>query len=84
MSDNLNVYPAEIKKKSDMCRGCYNDDYNHGLGGASKCWLLDDAKMVMKKKVSIDDMPPWKHEPIKVFDCRTELKFVFIKPDREK
>jgi hypothetical protein len=31
-----------------MCTGCYEDDYNHGLGGATECWLFKTARVVDK------------------------------------
>lgn len=37
-----------LKPESVMCRGCYNDDYNHGLGGQTQCWHFEGARVVDK------------------------------------
>lgn len=37
-----------IKPTKSMCSGCYNNQYNHGLGGAKECWSFSDAKVVDK------------------------------------
>jgi len=30
------------------CKGCYCDDYNHGLGGAQECWSFKNARLIMR------------------------------------
>ena len=30
------------------CAGCYDDDYNRGLGGATECWGFKTARVVDK------------------------------------
>jgi len=65
------------------CVGCYCNGYNYGLGGAKECCSLKNAKLVKKKKVHIDDVPPWKHRPIRVPDCYHQPKFIFIDANRE-
>ena len=54
--------PNESKKaqKSD-CAGCYDNFYN---SHDKKCWSLDDATLVRKKLVHINDVPPWNTQPI--------------------
>lgn len=37
-----------LKPAKSMCSGCYNNQYNHGLGGAKECWSFQDAKVVDK------------------------------------
>ncbi len=37
-----------LKAKKDMCSGCYENEYNFGLGGAKGCWNFKDAKVVDK------------------------------------
>lgn len=64
------------------CVGCYNDDYNHGLGGAEECWFFKDAKLVKKKKVGMNDVPPWNHKPIRVPNCYRQTGYWFVNADR--
>ena len=71
------------EEKKKMCVGCYNDDYNRGLGGAKECWSLETAEPVMKKKVHMDDVPPWTQKPIKVLSCRREQRYIFVGPNQE-
>ena len=58
------------------CVGCYENIYNGQ--NAKECWNLKSAKLVMKKKVGIDDEPPWNHTPIKCLSCYHETGFVMI------
>lgn len=37
-----------LKPSKQMCRGCYDDVYNHGCGGASECWAFKGSKVVTK------------------------------------
>ena len=73
-----------MKKSKDLCSGCYNDSYNHGLGGSKECWSFESAKVVKRKKVHIDQVPPWEQEAIEVLDCRTERRFVFVDADKDR
>lgn len=47
----------------DKCVGCYNNDYNHGLGGAKECWSLASAVVTLRRRVGMNDVPPWKAKP---------------------
>ena len=61
------------------CVGCYENIYNgNNTVGVKECWNLKSAKLVMKKKVGIDDEPPWNHTPIKCLSCYHETGFVMI------
>ena len=40
-------YPKTSPAKS-MCVGCYDDEYNRGLGGAGECWSFQTARVVDK------------------------------------
>ena len=44
--------------KKDDCHGCYNDDYNYGLGGAEQCWSFDEGKELIRKYIIHRDLPP--------------------------
>ena len=64
------------------CVGCYENIYNGQ--NAKECWNLKSAKLVMKKKVGIDDVPPWNHIPIKCLSCYHETGFVMIGSTKRK
>lgn len=68
---------SKIAKKIH-CQGCYNNDYNHGLGGAKECWSLDSAKLIKRKKVGINDVPPWIWKAEKYLSCYQKRGYVFI------
>ena len=65
------------------CRGCYDDVYNNGCGGAKECWLLKSAKLIMRKEVHISQRPPWKQPAKKLPSCYHKPQFVFVAADRE-
>ena len=48
------------------------------LVGVKECWNLKSAKLVTKKKVGINDVPPWNHTPIKCLSCYHETGYVMI------
>ena len=61
------------------CVGCYETFYNgNNTVGVKECWNLKSAKLVMKKKVGIDDVPPWNHTPIKCLSCYHETGYVMV------
>jgi hypothetical protein len=66
----------EDKKK--YCSGCYNNIYNGGM--AKECWCLDDAKVVMRKEVHINQMPPYTQKPKKVLDCYRKQQYAYMTP----
>ena len=61
----------------EACSGCYNNDYNHGLGGAKECWSFKDAKIVMKRKIHVDQIPPYKQKPQPYPNCYQQRRYVF-------
>ncbi len=66
------------------CSGCHSNFYNgNSPYGVKECWLLKTAKLVKKKKVHINHVPPWKQAPIKVPDCYRQQGYVFVGPDQE-
>lgn len=68
--------------KKTNCRGCYNDEYNHGLGGAKQCWSFTDAKIVWKKEVHVDQMPPFLQKAKRVPNCYHKQRYVYIDSKR--
>jgi hypothetical protein len=52
-----------IKEKSD-CEGCEDNFYNgNNPHGTKECWKFNDAKIIMRKRVHINQVPPWNQEP---------------------
>jgi hypothetical protein len=70
------------EEKLKYCSGCYNNIYNQGAGGAKECWSLENAEVVMRKEVHIDQVPPWNQKPIKVLSCYTKPRYCYMRPDR--
>lgn len=64
------------------CKGCYNDVYNHGCGGAKECWSFKDAKVVWRKEVHVDQVPPWKQKAKRTASCFFRPRYVYVKPDK--
>lgn len=70
----------DLEAKRKFCAGCYDDYYNkHEENG---CWHLSSAKRVLKKKVHIDQRPPWNQEPEIVLSCYKERGYVFVGPEQ--
>ena len=74
--------PVSVAAKQMFCKGCYNDEYNNGLGGAKKCWSLDKMMVIQRKRVHINDRPPWNHTPESLPKCYRVPKFAFINGNR--
>ena len=64
------------------CAGCYNNDYNHGLGGANECWFFKDAKIIWRKEVHVDQCPPWNQKAKRFPDCYRRSRYVYVKPEQ--
>jgi len=72
-----------MSKKSEYCQGCRNNFYNgNNEYGVKTCWSLKDAKIVSKKEVHINQIPPFNQKPIKVLSCYNKPQFVYIDPKR--
>lgn len=65
------------------CKGCYNDFYNY-LHDGKRCWHFDSARLVLRKEVHVDQVPPWTQEPIEVPTCYRKPKYVYIDPKNER
>ena len=61
------------------CNGC-NDDFYNGNNpyGIKECWCFKDAKMVMKKKIGINERPPYDHIHSELYpDCYKKKGYVY-------
>jgi hypothetical protein len=63
------------------CVGCYNDDYNHGHGGAKECWSFATARLVLRRRVHRDELPPWTAKPEVLPSCYTQREYQFVSPE---
>lgn len=71
-----------MKKSKDLCAGCYNNDYNNGLGGAKECWSYSEAEVVDRIPVHINQMPPYdKKNARKMLNCYRQPQMCYPTPD---
>lgn len=69
-------------RNKSRCAGCRNDFYNGNNNlGVKECWSLKDAKVILRKRVHRDQIPPWNQKAEKFPDCYNQAGFVFVKPD---
>jgi len=67
--------------KKENCLGCYNDDYNRGLGGAKECFSFKTAKLVTKIAIHINQMPPFdKKSGKKTPSCYRRPQMCYVEP----
>ena len=69
--------------KKEYCRGCRNNFYN-GLNphGIKECWSFKDAKIVWRKEVPCNLVPPWTMKAIRVPDCYHRDRVAYVDPKR--
>lgn len=62
------------------CSGCYNDFYNYGCvnGGTKECWSLKTAKLIMRKEVHVDQMPPYRQKSELLPSCFSRQRYGYI------
>lgn len=69
------------KKSKDMCAGCYNDDYNHGLGSAKECWSFETAEVEKRLHIPVDRPPPYDVKQAKdTMSCYRKQRYAIINP----
>ncbi len=67
------------------CQGCEDDFYNgHNDFGIKECAHLKKARLVMKKKIPLNQRPPWLQKPIKVPSCFRQKGYVFWDPTKTR
>lgn len=70
------------KKAKTLCGGCYNNDYNYGLGGADGCWSYKDATVIKRLGIPVDMPPPYSKENAEwKLSCFNRKRMVYVKPD---
>ena len=65
------------------CSGCRDNFYNgNNEYGVKECWNLKNAKLVMRKQIHINQVPPWNQKARKFPDCYRVPQFVFVTEER--
>ena len=70
-----------MPKTKANCNGCYYDFYNHSE--EEGCWNFKTAKLMIRKKIGINDWPPWNWRPKKYLSCYTQTGYIFLNGDRK-
>lgn len=66
-------------EKLNHCSGCSDNFYNGNNNlGVNECWLLKSMKLIKRKQVGINDVPPWTWKPKKFPSCYKKAGYVFI------
>jgi hypothetical protein len=72
----------KMKKDKSMCKGCYNDDYNHGLGGSKECWGYAEATIVPRLAIRSDQPPPYNAENAEpMMSCYKKKGMCYVNPN---
>jgi hypothetical protein len=70
------------RKSKALCRGCRDDFYNGKQNCTGEgCWSYESAQVIKRKRVPLDQRPPWKQRAIWAFSCRTESGCIFVRPE---
>lgn len=68
---------AKPAKSKALCRGCYNDVYNNGCGGAQECWSYKDAEV--RRRMSVYYMDPMdRAKPCWALSCYRQVNGMFF------
>lgn len=74
--------PKRKMTKAD-CSGCEQNFYNgNNPYGVAECWSFKSAKIIPRKKVGMNDVPPWTWKPQPRPSCYQQKGYVFIDGDR--
>lgn len=69
-------------EKLQHCAGCEDDFYNgNNPYNVKQCWMLEKMELQLRKKVHINQVPPWKQEPQLFPNCYKQKHYAFVKPD---
>jgi hypothetical protein len=76
--------PFDTKMPLKFCSGCEQNFYNgNNTLGVKECWHREKARVILRKKVSINQRPPWKQKAEEYPNCYQQRGYVFVKPNRE-
>lgn len=72
-----------MKMNVANCAGCRENFYNGNNNlGVTECWNLETAKVVLRRRVGMNDVPPWTGTPEKLPSCYAVAGYVFVEPTR--
>ena len=61
------------------CVGCRDNFYNgNNELGITECWSLKTATLVKKKRVDINQRPPWNQKAETIPSCHRAEGYVFV------
>ena len=66
-----------IEQKRQHCSGCHDDVYNHGCGGSKECWMLSSMKLIKRREIHVDEIPPFEGKLKRIPDCYHRPRFVY-------
>lgn len=67
------------EKRKKYCGSCRDNFYNHsGNSTTGECWGLEDAEVVRKKFVHIDQRPPWNQEAELTLNCCNRDRYISV------
>ena len=74
---------TKAQKRRKYCPGCHNDFYNGNNNlGVKECWMLEDAKVVWKKEVHVDQVPPWNQKARRFLNCYRKQRYAYFNPNQ--
>ncbi len=63
----------------ERCSGCRNDFYNgNNEYGVKQCWFLETAKLIKRKEVHINQVPPWNQKAKLLPSCYHKPQHVYV------
>ena len=67
------------------CTGCKDNFYNaKGNSPTGECRLLSGAKLIARRRVAIDERPPWRRESEILPECYRQHGYIFVDPEQER
>lgn len=63
------------------CVGCEDDFYNHQNKANGGCWCRTTAKIIPRKEVSINQVPPWDQKPMQLPSCYRKKGYIYVGPE---
>ena len=73
----------KLDDKKRHCAGCYNNHYNHaGNSTNGYCWSLPTMKVIKRKEVHINHVPPWNQAARDFPDCYRKPQYVYVGPNQ--
>ena len=71
-------------EKRKYCYGCKDEFYmGNNPYGIQECWHLKSARLVLRKEVHINQVPPWKQKPEKYPSCYKRPHYIYVDKNAE-